>query len=59
MLTADDLNPDFERLGLKGSPTKVKNIENVVLAKKESIAINADDEGIRGLIEDLTASHIF
>ena len=59
MLTADDLNPDFERLGLKGSPTKVKNIENVVLTKKESITVNADDEGIRGLIEDLTAAHIF
>lgn len=57
--TADDLNPEFERLGLKGSPTKVKNIENVVLAKKESIAINSDDEGIKGLIEDLTAAHIF
>lgn len=59
MWTADDLNPEFERLGLKGSPTKVKNIENVVLAKKENIAISSDDEGIKGLIEDLTAAHIF
>jgi len=59
MWTADDLNPDFERLGLKGSPTKVKNIENVVLAKKESIAVSSDDAGIKGLIEDLTAAHIF
>lgn len=59
MWTADDINPDFERLGMKGSPTKVKNIENVVLAKKESISINSDDEGIRGLVEDLTAAHIF
>ena len=59
MLTADDLNPDYDRLGLKGSPTKVKNIENVVLTKKESIAVSSDDEGIKGLIEDLTAAHIF
>ena len=26
--TADDINPDFNRLGLNGSPTKVKSIEN-------------------------------
>lgn len=56
--TADDIEPEFERLGLKGSPTKVKNIENVVLTKKESRVINSDDEGIKGLIEELTASHI-
>ena len=59
MWTADDINPDFDRLGGKGSPTKVKNIENVVLAKKESITVSSDDEGIKGLIEDLTAAHIF
>ena len=57
--TADDIEPEFERLGLKGSPTKVKNIENVVLTKKESRVINSDDEGIKSLIEELTASHIF
>ena len=37
---ADDINPDFSRLGMSGSPTKVKSIENVVLTSKENKIIN-------------------
>ena len=48
--TADDINPDFERLGLSGSPTKVKSIENVVLTSKENKKINNSESEINELM---------
>ncbi len=56
--TADDIEPDFSRLGAKGSPTKVKNIENVVLTKKESRVIGNSEDDINGLMTELISSHI-
>ena len=43
---ADDINPDFSRLGMSGSPTKVKSIENVVLTSKENKTINNSESEI-------------
>ena len=54
--TADDIEPDFSRLGAKGSPTKVKNIENVVLTKKESRVIGNSEDDINGLMTELISS---
>lgn len=56
--TADDINPDFERLGLSGSPTKVKSIENVVLTSKENKKINNSESEINELMKELISSHI-
>ena len=56
--TADDINPDFERLGLSGSPTKVKSIENVVLTSKENKKINNSESEINELIKELISAHI-
>ncbi|MGN0033882.1 MAG: electron transfer flavoprotein subunit beta/FixA family protein [Candidatus Limimorpha sp.] len=56
--TADDLEPDFSRLGAKGSPTKVKNIENVVLTKKESRNIGNSEDDVNSLLNELISSHI-
>lgn len=55
--TADDLNPDPNCLGLTGSPTKVKNIENVVLTAKETVHLTSDDKDIDFLMRELIANH--
>lgn len=56
--TADDINPDFARLGLSGSPTKVKSIENVVLTSKENKKINNSESEINELMKELITAHI-
>jgi electron transfer flavoprotein beta subunit len=54
---AADVNPDPEQLGLSGSPTKVKKIENVVFQSKEAKCLTASDEDIASLMVELIASH--
>ncbi|MDD3743258.1 MAG: electron transfer flavoprotein subunit beta/FixA family protein [Lentimicrobiaceae bacterium] len=56
--TADDLNADVGMLGLSGSPTKVKKIENVVFAHKDSKVITDADEDIENLMVELMSSHV-
>lgn len=51
--TADDVNPELERLGLNGSATKVKQIENVVLLKKENVNVPTDPTAIKQMWQDL------
>ncbi len=53
-----DLDADTEFLGLSGSPTKVKKIENVVLAKKDSVELTTDDKDIDYLMKELIDSHV-
>ena len=54
---AADVNPDPQQLGLTGSPTKVKKIENVVFQAKEAKKLTASDEDINSLMVELIASH--
>lgn len=54
---AADVNPDMEQLGLSGSPTKVKKIENVVLQAKEAKTLTAEDADIESLMVELISSH--
>ncbi len=54
---AGDVDPDPQQLGLTGSPTKVKRIENVVFAAKEAKKLTAADEDINELMVELIASH--
>ena len=54
---AADVDPDPAQLGLQGSPTKVKKIENVVFAAKEAKRLTASDEDINSLMVELIASH--
>ena len=56
--TADDLNPEVSSLGLSGSPTKVKNIENVVFKAKETVALTSADKDIDFLMRELISNHI-
>jgi electron transfer flavoprotein beta subunit len=55
--TVNDIESDPEQLGLTGSPTKVKTIENVVLQSKGAKVISSSDDDIEDLIKDLIGSH--
>jgi electron transfer flavoprotein beta subunit len=56
--SADDLDAGAEHFGLAGSPTKVKQIENVVLTSGGYKEVAATDEGINALVHELIADHI-
>ncbi len=53
----DAIGADFQSCGLKGSPTKVKAIESVVLKSEELQMIENSVEGINGLIHNLITDH--
>ena len=56
--SAAEIEADLEQCGLASSPTKVKNVVNVVFAAKESKVIDGNDEaGLEALIQDLMAEH--
>lgn len=48
---------DPEQIGLAGSPTKVKAIENVVFTAKDSRRLDDNDEQIEELIKELIQNH--
>ena len=52
-----DVDADDNQLGLAGSPTKVKQIENVVFQAKEAKRLTAADNDINDLMVELIASH--
>ena len=56
-LTVNDIVCDEPQLGLTGSPTKVKKIENVVFQAKEAKRLSSSDEDINELMVELIASH--
>ena len=58
MINADSIDADMDRLGLKGSPTKVKKIENVVLAHKESVVLEPTEAALNELTATLIKEHI-
>ncbi len=52
-----DIEAEPERLGLSGSPTKVKKIENVVFQAKEARVLEPDDRSIDWLMKELIINH--
>lgn len=48
---------DPAQIGMPGSPTKVKSIENVVFTAKECLTLGNDDAQLESLIKDLIANH--
>ena len=56
-LSCADVGADLQQCGLAGSPTKVKNVENIVFKAKESKVLTGSDEDVNGLIKELLASH--
>ena len=55
--SVDDIEVDDAALGLSGSPTKVKKIENVVFKAKESKKLTAYDQDIDDLMKELIENH--
>ena len=52
-----DIKADVKQCGLSGSPTKVKNIQNIVFQAKESKTISNADNEIEDLIVELLNNH--
>ncbi len=55
--SVNDVDTEAKWLGLTGSPTKVKKIENVVFQAKETKKLTSSDEDIEGLIQELILNH--
>jgi len=53
----DAVKADPEQLGLSGSPTKVKEIENVILQSRETKHLTSSNSDIEGLVRELLDSH--
>ena len=56
-LNASEAGADLERTGLKGSPTKVKQIMSVVLKGGNFKKIEPTEEGINSLMHELIEDH--
>ena len=52
------IGTDRELLGLRGSPTRVKEIESVVLAQSAARMVAPDDTAITELVHELIEEHI-
>ena len=48
-----DVDGDANQCGLSGSPTKVKEVQNIVFQAKESKTLTASDQDIDGMIKEL------
>jgi electron transfer flavoprotein beta subunit len=56
---AEDIQAELARIGISGSPTKVKKIENVVLAGRDLKLYGSDDAGVRDLVTELVEERTF
>jgi electron transfer flavoprotein beta subunit len=57
-MTVNEIKSETGQLGLSGSPTKVKRIENVILQAKDAKRLTSADEGINDLMKELIDSHV-
>ena len=55
--SANDIECDKDQLGLSGSPTKVKKVENIVFQVKEAKRLTDNDNDINQLMKELIESH--
>ncbi len=55
--TVSDIEVEHDELGLSGSPTKVKTVENVVLQAKEAKILSPSDNDMDALMRELIESH--
>lgn len=55
--SVNDVDADLDQVGLAGSPTKVKAVQNVVFQAKESKRLTAADNEIEDLVKELIANH--
>ena len=52
-----DVDANDVQLGLSGSPTKVKKVDNVVFTAKEAKILSNDETEIENLIKELISNH--
>jgi electron transfer flavoprotein beta subunit len=55
--SVNDIESDREQLGLNGSPTKVKKIENIVFQAKDARQLSNTDHDIEELMKELLSNH--
>lgn len=55
--TADDIAAGIERCGLAGSPTKVKQIQSIILTGGQFKSFPPSDDGVRDLVHELIEEH--
>jgi len=53
----EDINADLEKIGLAGSPTKVKKVESIVLTASEAKMLTASENDIDSMIKELIENH--
>ena len=56
-MSVNDIDAKIEELGLSGSPTKVKKIENVVFQAKDTKRLTSADAEIEALMVELITNH--
>jgi len=54
----DAIGADRELVGLRGSPTRVKKIDSVVLAQGETRLVDPDEQSVAALVHELIEEHI-
>lgn len=55
--SVEDIEADVAKIGLAGSPTKVKSVESIVLTANEAKILNSSDADIEGMIKELIEHH--
>ena len=55
--TVADIDGDVQQCGLNGSPTKVKNVQNISFQAKESKTLTGSDADVEALIQELLSNH--
>ncbi len=55
--SVEDIEANLEKIGLNGSPTKVKSVENIVLTANEAKILSESDADIEMMIKELIEHH--
>lgn len=53
----EDIDAELEKIGLAGSPTKVKKVESIVLTASEAKMLSDSENDIDGMIKELIENH--
>lgn len=53
----EDIGAEMEKIGLAGSPTKVKSVESIVLTSDENKVLKDTDDDIELMIKELIENH--
>ena len=53
----EDVGAEIDKIGLSGSPTKVKSVESIVLTAKEAKVLSGSDSDIEMMIKELIEQH--